>query len=375
MMALESSGGGVGRHVIDLCQGLSRRGHRIVLAYSPLRAEALFLSQLAELDAQVLPISMRRAVGPWDVAAANELARVVKQQGPFHIVHGHSSKAGALVRCIPTGSAKVVYTPHAFRSLDPETSAVTRRGFIFVEKMLGLLTDALIAVSQAELDFAVHHGIAPGRQRLVHNGIFHPPSTERDNVRRAMGLNTGNIVVGFVGRLTHQKAPDRFVSAMTHAFKGDSRIRAVMIGDGELRSQVLDQIAASGFSDRFMVLRGVDAKDYFSAMDLLMITSRYEGFSYVMIEALAAGVPLISTPVGGIHEAIGDDNCGIIIDDFEQTSDLSRIVLSLAGREAQLETMKGNARLRAKLFTGDKMIAETETVYQRIVPQPSAVLA
>ena len=371
-MALEASGGGVGRHVIDLCQGLSQRGHRIVLAYSPLRAEQLFLSQLAALDTEAVPVEMKRAIGPWDLGAARDLAHVAKTRGPFHIVHGHSSKAGALVRCIPTGPAKVVYTPHAFRGLDPESSKASRSAFTMIEAVLGARTDALIAVSQSELDFAYEHRIARARQHLVHNGIFSQPLADRAEVRQEVGFSAEDVIVGFVGRLTHQKAPERFVTAMTKAFAQDERLRALIIGDGDLRDAVLKQVADSGYEERFCVLRGVDAKRYFAAMDMLMITSRYEGFSYVMIEAMTAGVPLISTPVGGIGEAIGEENCGVIVTGFDSTSELAETVTAIASRPALLDEMKARASIRGAHFNGAKMVAETEAIYQRILGSEQA---
>ena len=128
LLTLETSGGGSGRHVLDLAAGLSHRGHDVTFVWSPDRAEEKFVQQLQALRAvSSHPLSMRRAVGLNDVASLRALSNYICNESPFDILHGHSSKAGALVRLLPRNvKGARIYTPHAFRTMDPTLSRVGR---------------------------------------------------------------------------------------------------------------------------------------------------------------------------------------------------------------------------------------------------------
>ena len=119
---LEATTGGAARHVVDLSAQLIENGHAVSLIYSPLRADSSFEAEIASLAYEhLVRLPMRRAVGPWDILAARSLRLVLNNLGPFDVIHGHSSKAGALARlAAPQGQARI-YTPHAFRTMDPTT--------------------------------------------------------------------------------------------------------------------------------------------------------------------------------------------------------------------------------------------------------------
>ena len=99
LLVLETGGGGAGRHVVDLARGLIQRGYGVTLAYSGLRAEASFLDEIhSTADLHCIRIDMTRAVSATDLTAARAIHAYLRQFGPFRVVHGHSSKAGALSR-------------------------------------------------------------------------------------------------------------------------------------------------------------------------------------------------------------------------------------------------------------------------------------
>ena len=125
LQVLEPSGGGSGRHFVDLCGSLAGRGHQVTAIYSPTRAEDRFVRELKALPvAAVHAVAMSRAPSPSDIGAWRAINQIAKTEGPFDIIHGHSSKAGALTRLrLPGRHVPRVYTPHAFRAMDPTLGA------------------------------------------------------------------------------------------------------------------------------------------------------------------------------------------------------------------------------------------------------------
>lgn len=295
LLVIEPSGGGSGRHVIDLAQALIEGGHAVSLAYSPLRAEPRFESEAAALPLRHLePLPMRRAVGPWDIASLFALRRLIARLGPFDVVHGHSAKAGALARLAAPASSARVYTPHALASQNPLRLGVTPYGLI--ETLLAKwVCDAVIAVSGEEADHARRRGFPVERLHTIPNGLSPGEPIDRLAARRAMGLNDRTLAVGFVGRLCPQKDPVRFAQALRLAHARDRRIVGLVIGEGELSRAVR---AAGGPAIR--LLGALDARALMAGFDLFVMTSRYEGFAYAMLEAAAAGLPILTTEVGGV---------------------------------------------------------------------------
>src|SRR5690606_9785178 len=138
MEVLEPSGGGSGRHFIDLCRGMQARGHVVHAVYSPVRAEARFVDELTSLGlAGVHTVAMARRPGLSDFASWWALCHAMRRAGPLDIIHGHSSKAGALARIrLPGRHVPRVYTPHALRTMDPDLGAVGRSIYGSIEKLL-----------------------------------------------------------------------------------------------------------------------------------------------------------------------------------------------------------------------------------------------
>ena len=359
---VEAAAGGTGRHVIELTRGMAARGHELTLIYSPLRADALFAEGLSALAAKLVPLAMPRAVGWNDLGAARGLGRLIRERGPFAVVHGHSSKAGVMTRIADVAGAARVYTPHALRTLDPGLGRVARTGIGLAERWLGgRRTDALIAVSGAEWDEAGRLGIGEARRHLIPNRLSGYAHRSRDRAREALGAGEGELWLGFVGRLCAQKAPLEFVGAAIGAMRRCAAVRALVVGDGEHAPLVEQAIAASGFAERFIWQRDADAREWIAAVDLLVVTSRYEGMPYAMLEALAAGVPILSTRVGGAEELLRDG-----AGEIASAEDLPGRLLALISRPALLERLRVVAGRAGDECRGEQMIDRIEALYRRV---------
>ena len=369
MEVLEPSGGGSGRHFIDLCRGMQARGHVVHAVYSPVRAEPRFVDELASLGlAGMHAVAMARAPGLSDFAAWWALGSAMRRAGPLDIIHGHSSKAGALSRIrLPGRHVPRVYTPHAFRTMDPGLGPVGRKVYGSIEKLLARsFTDRLICVSADEYAHARGLGMPRDRLSIVVNGVDTPPSDSRSTVRNTLGIPQDALVFGFVGRLTHQKAPERLVAAFELVASKVPNAQLLMIGNGEMQGAVLRQIEACGHADRMHLTNDFTGPHAMAAIDVLVVPSRYEAMSYAMLEAAAAGKPLILSNVGGASTVLKDGENGLLVANEDDPRHLSEAMLSLS-RPDRLTRCATAAHARSQDYSLERMIAETEAIYRGLI--------
>ncbi|WFU10110.1 glycosyltransferase family 4 protein [Rhizobium sp. CB3090] len=365
LQVLEPSGGGSGRHFLDLCRAMQRRGHSVTAIYSPLRAEAAFVAELEGMGLDsVISLAMRRAPGPWDVTAWWQIRKIVARHGPFHLIHGHSSKAGALTRLrLPGPHIPVLYTPHAFRTMDPTLGSRGRMIYGGIERLLGnWLSDRLICVSRDEYNHALFLGIPKERLRIVVNGVSAPPSGQRASIRARYGIPQDALLFGFVGRLTQQKAPQRLVEAFARIAADLPQAHLLMIGIGELAGTVRDMIKAAGLEDRAHLDSSIPGATAVDAFDVVVMPSRYEAMSYVMLEAAAGGKPLLLTDVGGARTVIEPGKNGYIVANSDDPSELAAAMMRFADPKL-LRSFTNEARLRKDGYTLAGMADATEEIY------------
>lgn len=369
LQVLEPSGGGSGRHFIDLSRGLQGRGHAVTAVYSPVRAEERFVSELrgAGLSA-VIPLSMRRAVGPWDAAAWRQLQDVIRTNGPFDIIHGHSSKAGALTRMrLPGVHVPRVYTPHAFRTMDPTLSMKGRLIYGGVEWLLGrFLSDRVICVSSDEMNHARSFGLPASLLRVVVNGVATPRPDGRQTLRQQFGIPDDALVYGFIGRLSAQKAPERLIAAFGRIAATLPQAHLLMVGFGELEIDLRKHINTAGLEPQVHLISEVPGPDAMCAFDALVMPSRYEAMSYVMLEGAAAGKPLILSDVGGTRMVLEDGVNGIMVPNTDDPAPLAEAMLALADDEKRA-AFAARARDRANGYGLDAMVSQTLDVYRELI--------
>lgn len=363
LLVTEPSGGGSGRHVVDLAKSLLERGHEVCLVYSPTRAEARFEAEVAALGLWRLErLAMARAVGPGDLKSAMQLRDLIRRHGPFDVVHAHSSKAGALVRVVAPARSARVYTPHALRTMDPNLGKGGRLIYGGIEWLLAkFLSEAVIAVAPEEARHAQEEGFPEDRLHTVVNGVDASPIVDRMAVRAELGLDPESIAIGFVGRLCDQKDPLRFVEALTIANARDPRFRGVMLGDGELA-----EVARGAAGDAITILSHRNAREYLPAFDALAMTSRYEAMPYVLLEALQASLPIVATAVGGVSATVEPGQNGFVAPVDASAEAFAETLMKLSS-PAERTRMSDRSRDLARRFSLEAMVEATEAVYRQAI--------
>jgi glycosyltransferase involved in cell wall biosynthesis len=355
---------GVGRHLRDLIEAMTARGHEIHLLHSFRRTDPHLLREIQDLPrVRCEAFAMRREPHWSDISVIYALARYIRRKGPFDVVHGHSSKGGAYARLLGLQSrCKRVYTPHAFVTMSPHLSSFDRGTYACVERGLSYLSDRIICTSDLERTHAVELGIRLDKLTVVPNGLSPYDVRMGSRARERLGLAADVVVIGFVGRMDAQKAPERLVEAAARIIGRGRKLHIVMIGDGPLRESLMALTRRLHVADAFSWLGVAVAREWLTAFDVLAMPSRYEGFSYVLLEALHNGVPVVCTAVGGVAEAIEDGVDGFVVphDDIDA---LAHRLTQLADDPDLRVRMGLCARRRSTQFSLQRMVDGTEEVY------------
>jgi glycosyltransferase involved in cell wall biosynthesis len=375
-MVVEAFLGGVATHVGNLSSALVGAGHEVHLLYSDLRADSNARCQLASAARSGVKC-WRLPVSHWpsfaDLGSGTLLRRYVRRVGAFDVLHAHSTKAGFLLRLSALGAgSSVVYTPHALMTMDPLLSSYKRRVAGFMERALAYVTDAVVAVSEGEAEHAVAIGIPARRVYVVPNGVdFTPPPRVgiRESIRFRWGVPADEFCVGFIGRFAPQKRPAMAVDAFGLLLSRTRRATLIMAGRGPQTEQVRERIEQLGLGASVRMLGEAPVSDVLPGLDALMLTSAYEGFPYVLLEAMAYGVPVVSTAIGGTEMLVTDGKNGFIAESIQEFAcSLTRLARTPDLRiRMQLECLH-----RVSQFSIERMTLKMLDVYRRTLVRSSS---
>ncbi len=300
--AVRAPVGGIFRHILDVANGQADRGHHVGLIADSLtggeRATAALAEIASRLKLGVHRIAIHREPHPTDVVVWGRMSRLIRRLNP-DVLHGHGAKAGAFVRMKGASSKTIrVYTPHGGSLHYPPN---TMKGALYsrLERALMDRTDLFLFESAFARDtYQRMIGTPKGLVRCVFNGVT---ADEFDPIARA--ADASDIV--YVGEFRHIKGADLLVDAVAR-LRGDGRlVTLTLAGDGEETEAIKAQIARLGLGESVRLIGHVKARFGFSKGALLVVPSRGDSMPYVVIEAAAAGIPMVAANVGGIPEIFG----------------------------------------------------------------------
>jgi glycosyltransferase involved in cell wall biosynthesis len=379
----ETAAAGVGKHIADLACGQARAGHEVHVVYSPIRIDKYFEEKVAKdsvhslLKTTACPIAKRLH---WrDALVLAKLYRVLREEPRFDVIHGHSTKAGLLARLVSVISPGIcVYTAHAPQTMNTEHGLYQRRAYEIYERLLATVTTRLIAVSEEERDHLCRLGIKQDKISVVHNGIS-PAETANEHRLGRLALRTkwqipeDSICVGFLGRFVPQKDPELMIRSffcLPVAIR--SRVILVMAGSGPQQADLMDLAAQYGLTERIRWINGSDATPRAMCMfDVFALTSRYEGFPYVLLEAMTLGLPCVTTNVGGTQALIAEERNGFVIQRRTPEDFADKLLLLLQEQTLRAQQAEAGKR-RARQFSVEAMVDATLLAYSRSMRGSSA---
>ena len=326
--------GGPSIHVSLLTKGLDPTQFESILisgSVSQLEGDMSYVASNLGVKPVVLT-SLRREINVFrDIKALVRLLRILAQEKP-DIVDTHTAKAGTLGRIAVLihnrFNRKKIFVVHTFHGhvLHGYFSRLKSQMFIWAERLQARATDAIVVISKSqERELSRKYRIAPIEKfRTVRLGFdlrpFASQGTPKGQFRERIGVDPKVVLIGIVGRLVEIKNHKMFLDAAKIFVKGnpDIKVKFVIIGDGELRQELMSYVAAHGLSNHIIFSGWIrELPQTYADLDVLALTSINEGTPVSIIEAMASSVPVISTDAGGVRDLLGPPRTGFDAARFE----------------------------------------------------------
>lgn len=303
----------------------------------------------------VHPVAMR---GTWDVESAFRLARLHRSLRP-HVVHWHAARAhalGALAACIAPGPLRVLS-----RRVDFPV-----RGSLGSRLLYADPADAILAISVGVREALLRSGVPADLIHVVPSGIDLQPyeaPCDRAALRARLGVPADSVLVLQVAALAPHKSQTDLLKAAALLRDRVPSVRIWIAGEGPLRDSLERERASLRLDDSVRLLGfREDVPDLLRAADLFCLSSYLEGMGTSILDAMAAGLPVVGTRVGGIPEAVAEGETGLLVP-ARSPEDLAGALARLAGDRGMREAMGERARERVREFSADRTAERTRSVY------------
>ncbi len=350
--------GGAQTHVSQLMEYMHSQGHTVGVSAHPGGP----LEQRAhELGIKFYPNRFfRNTFNPLSIVNAFRTVKKATRDFQPELVHVHSSMAGFIARIAIRGKIATIFTAHSWAFTDG-VSVMRKYIAIIAEKCASYFTKKIICVSEFDKQLALRYRVAPSDKLVtIYNGV--------QSVQEIEKLAHTPLRAITVGRFAHQKRFDLLITAIAALpdfFK--KNIHLNIVGDGEQKQMLLDLVVEKKLTKQVSFLSAVENTEVFQLLnssDMFILISRYEGFPMTILEAMAAGVPVIASSVGGIPEAI-DDTCGILVENTIES--IATALMKMITDSEQRIIMGISAKERfEKLFSLKQCLKNTEAVYDEV---------
>ena len=366
--------GGSSENTIASCVALDRAGYDCMLATSFRESDASSLADARRRGCRVVDIpALGREVAPLaDLTALAELVRLIRRERPA-IVHTHTSKAGFIGRlaAVIARVPAVIHQPHGhifYGYYSPRRTAV----FTALERQAARWTDRIITLTDRGAQEHLARGIGRAEQYVaVPSGVptaeLRAAAPPRGEARARLGLDPDAFIVVGLGRLVAIKGFDLLARALPAVVAQIPSARVLLVGDGADRAHLGAIAASMGVAERLrMTGETTDVASYLAAADVVAVPSRNEGMGRVIVEAMALGLPVVATAVGGIPDVVTDGECGRLVGP-EDVDALAAALIEL-GRDPALRRKLGEAAVRrAEAFSTAVASEKLLAVYATLV--------
>jgi len=369
LLITKSNFGGAQRYVYDLATNLSPERFTVTVA---LGGNGPLVTKLTDAGVRVITITglIRDVSLRAELKATREIADIIRTEKP-DILHVNSSKAGALGALLGRllRVPRVVFTAHGW-AFNEDRSWIARFVLKWVHWCTVLLTHCTITVSDTVRTQMNWWGVQR-KMQTVHLGrqaiSLYPRSDARQqlaNLQPALGQYQADTWLMSIGELHPVKRHIDVIVALASLVTTYPRLRYCIIGEGELRPLLEQQIAKYALTEHVLLLGHLDsAAHYLSAADIFVFPSRSEALGYAAIEAAQAGLPIVASKVGGIPEIVTHDQTGLLIP--PENPAMLRAALEQYLSDPMLAARHGQAaQAESTRFSISTMVSQTTTVYQ-----------
>lgn len=347
--------------VLNLARNLDRDKFDVLVCSA---GDGPLVEELRKAGVRHLPAPLSKSLRP---AGRRAVCDILRGQS-IDILHTHGGVAGFQGRMAGrrAGTPVVVHTIHGIHYLHYR-NPLLRRAFLILERRMSRFSDAVVVVSQADLDKALALKLAPpDKLKLIRNGVepaTSPGAEELSRLRAELGLGAGP-VVGAVSRLHRQKGILYLLRSAPLVCARFPTVKFLVAGGGPLRDSLMREVRKKGLEKTFFLLgERQDARRIMALFDVFALPSLWEGLPYVLVEAADLGKPIVASAIDGVREVMEDGRNGILVQPRDPRGMAEAIIrllddhnlASRLGRRAKEDIPPG--------FSISGMIKETEGFY------------
>ena len=370
----KSTLGGAQQYVFDLATHLPQEDFDVVVAVG---GDGALIELLQQEGFKVHQLkNLKRDISFFDeVKTFFALLRIIKKEKP-DVLHINSSKAGVLGGLAGRlcRVSRIIFTAHGW-AFNEDRSKSQKKVLKALHWFTILLSHKTITVSNGMRKQMERLPFVGKKMVTVHLGRTVPQMKSKDDARGTLEMKVQNTTarlidyhndfwIGTIAELHPIKRLNRAIDAVSALVKEFPSIRYIIIHDGDLRAQLEQQVKDLGLQEHIFFTGTVEnAARYLPAFDVFVLPSKSEAFGYVLLEAGQAHLPVVATNVGGIPDIIEDHVNGLLVtpDDTPALTQALRILIT----DMSLRNKLADAHFeKSKLFSVEKMVRETETIYQ-----------
>jgi Glycosyltransferase len=351
IMHVSQSNGGVAKYLQMLFKYMNRSRYEQILVYpNEYSDEEKNFNNLVD---KIEFIDINREISlKGDIKALIQLYKVIKKYNP-DLIYVHSSKAGALGRIVNILTRKpIIYNPHGW-AFNMGSSNKKKVIYKLIEKILAKKCDQIIAISEQEKKSALSNKICEEEKiQVIFNGIdveeYENSIIDKYKCRKKLGIPNDSVVIGMVGRISKQKAPDTFIKVAAKIKKKLPNAFFVIVGDGDERKKIEELIDKLGLRDSILIAGWVkNSYEYIQAFDVAMLLSRWEGFGLAIAEYMISKKPIIATNVDAIPNLITNDETGVLVE-VDNVSEIVKGIVKIINNKEFSDYIAENARIKVK---------------------------
>ena len=329
ILHVAQAAGGVDRYIRMLLKYLDKEKFENILVCS----QDFHEEDYRDLVDSFEQVEMTRAIGSSDLKAIKEVRALIKKYNP-DIVYAHSSKAGAITRVADIGLKNhCIYNPHGW-AFNMRCSAKKKAMYTAIEKIAAPFCDKIICISDAEKQSALDKKICKeDKLQVIFNGVdieAYENEVHGAVKRKDLNIPEDAFVVGMVGRISPQKAPDVFVKMAKHVKDEVPNAHFIIVGNGNQEDEIRKYAEDNGFSNSLHITGWVDnPMSYVELFDVACLLSRWEGFGLALPEYMMAGKPIVASRVDAIPNIIRNGENGLLVevdDDIGASNAVLRIL-------------------------------------------------
>jgi len=315
-----------------------------------------------ELQNTGIEVHILHKKGKWDFGIILKLFGLIRRKRP-DIVHTFlwTSNAWGRIAALLAGVPVIISSE---RSTD-----LWKGWFEFsIDRILSLFTRRVIVNSCRVKEFIKAKGIEESRIAVVYNGIdtgIYNSSCNSIELRNSLGLDAKRPVIGYIGRLSYEKNPQLFVKLSAQILQKRKDVQFLIVGDGELRNEVEEKIGEYNLRDHIKIAGyRKDVPRILQAIDVVVLTSLWEGLPNSLIEAGASSRPAVSFDVGGVREIIADGKTGFVIPAFDEKSFVDKVIFLLDNPDLAKKMGEEGKKIVQEKFEISKTVKSIEKIYE-----------